>query len=95
MDWKWTLEIKQLPTEEEAKQRLIKIRKIKCSRIPPEKDNDPYFLRNPWPKFGNIAVGWGGWNWYIDSYILERATEEEIDLALKELENKNNGSENM
>lgn len=77
---------------EEVKQDeelLILIHKIKEYDTPPYDDNDPYYLKYPWQKFGGVSSGiCMAWHWYKDEVILEKATKEDIILALSELNKK-------
>ena len=60
--------------------------KIKSHRTPPRRDDDIYFERDPWKKFGGISSGIVmTWFWYRDDVILDRANIGEILQAYKEI----------
>lgn len=63
-----------------------KIRYIKSFKEPPFLENDIYYLRNPWSKFGGISSGiCMCWRWYRDDIILNKITEEDLELAYEEI----------
>ena len=63
-----------------------KIRYIKSFKEPPFLEDDIYYLRNPWSKFGGISSGiCMCWCWYKDDVILNKITEEDLELAYEEI----------
>lgn len=63
------------------------IKRIKQHPHPPFRKDDIYYEREPWQKFGGVSSGiCMGWYWYNDYAILQKATKEDMLLALKELE---------
>ena len=75
---------------EEDKELLNLIYRIQSYSEPPKRDDDIYDLRNPWQKFGGVSSGiCMAWFWYRDDVIFEKATKEDILLALSELEEMN------
>lgn len=69
--------------------KLEKIRIIKQLSMPPWDDNDPYYLREPWKKFGGISPGiCMYWFWCRDDIIDAHTTEADVDLAYAEVTNK-------
>lgn len=76
-------------------QRIELIRKIKSYSAPPLIEGDMYYQREPWPNFGfmdwsSICVGW---RWYKDDAILQKASDEDLRLALTELKNNKDNIE--
>ncbi|MGN0489308.1 MAG: hypothetical protein ACI4HO_08615 [Ruminococcus sp.] len=70
-----------------ARESLLNIiRLITARQEPPEREGDIYNERAPWPKFGGVSSGIvQGWFWYGETTILQRATMEDVLLALKEI----------
>ena len=68
------------------------IKKIMQRKEPPFDENDIYYERKPWNKFGTVcdtgSIG-VGLCWYKVSVILSKVTDEELILALEEIENEN------
>lgn len=73
-------------------ERIDIVKKIMQRKEPPFDENDIYYERNPWNKFGAVcdtgSIG-VGWCWYKVSVILSKVTDEELILALEEIENVN------
>lgn len=73
-------------------ERIDIVKKIMQRKEPPFDENDIYYERNPWNKFGAVcdtgSIG-VGWCWYKVSVILSKVTDEELVLALEEIENVN------
>lgn len=68
------------------------LRKIKSYSHPPKREDDFYNHRKPWSKLGVVSSEIGmGWYWFKDEVIMEKATREDLMLALSELENQENG----
>ena len=67
------------PKAEELKR---KIAEIKSYRTPPFIEADAYYSREPWRKFGAYFDGFG---WFENVYIYEKATEEDVENAYKEI----------
>lgn len=66
---------------------LAIIRTIKSYTKPPFIENDAYYEREPWQKFGGISSGIVmKWCWFSDEAILEKATENDILKAAKEIQ---------
>ena len=62
------------------------IKSIKIHVAPPFIASDVYYERKPWPKFGAVSSGiCECWCWYRDEVILEKASDEDVILALKEM----------
>lgn len=58
------------------------LKEIKSHREPPFREDDPYFCRELWQKFGAYFDGYG---WFSDEYILSHATEKDIERAYNEI----------
>ena len=75
-----------------TQERIEIIKKIMQRKEPPFDENDIYYERKPWNKFGAVcdtgSIG-VGWCWYKVSVILSKVTDEELILALEEIENVN------
>ena len=75
-----------------TQERIDIIKKIMQRKEPPFDENDIYYERKPWKKFGAVcdtgSIG-VGWCWYKVSVILSKVTDEELILALEEIENVN------
>lgn len=75
-----------------TQERIDIIKKIMKHKKPPFDENDIYYERKPWNKFGAVcdtgSIG-VGWCWYKVSVILSKVTDEELILALEEIENVN------
>lgn len=75
-----------------TQERIDIIKKIMQRKEPPFDENDIYYERIPWKKFGAVcdtgSIG-VGWCWYKVSVILSKVTDEELILALEEIENVN------
>lgn len=75
-----------------TQERIEIIKKIMQRKEPPFDENDIYYERKPWNKFGAVcdtgSIG-VGWCWYKVSVILSKVTDEELVLALEEIENVN------
>lgn len=75
-----------------TQERIEIIKKIMQRKEPPFDENDIYYERKPWNKFGAVcdtgSIG-VGWCWYKVSVILSKVTDEELILALEEIENEN------
>ena len=75
-----------------TQERIDIIKKIMQRKEPPFDENDIYYERKPWKKFGAVcdtgSIG-VGWCWYKVSVILSKVTDEELVLALEEIENVN------
>ena len=75
-----------------TQERIDIIKKIMQCKEPPFDENDIYYERKPWKKFGAVcdtgSIG-VGWCWYKVSVILSKVTDEELVLALEEIENVN------
>lgn len=75
-----------------TQERIDIIKKIMQRKKPPFDENDIYYERKPWKKFGAVcdtgSIG-VGWCWYKVSVILSKVTDEELILALEEIENVN------
>ena len=75
-----------------TQERIEIIKKIMQRKEPPFDENDIYYERKPWKKFGAVcdtgSIG-VGWCWYKVSVILSKVTDEELILALEEIENVN------
>ena len=73
-------------------ERIDIVKKIMQRKEPPFDENDIYYERKPWKKFGAVcdtgSIG-VGWCWYKVSVILSKVTDEELILALEEIENVN------
>ena len=73
-------------------ERIDIVKKITQRKEPPFDENDIYYERKPWKKFGAVcdtgSIG-VGWCWYKVSVILSKVTDEELILALEEIENVN------
>ena len=73
-------------------ERIDIVKKIMQRKEPPFDENDIYYERKPWNKFGAVcdtgSIG-VGWCWYKVSVILSKVTDEELILALEEIENVN------
>ena len=73
-------------------ERIDIVKKITQRKEPPFDENDIYYERKPWNKFGAVcdigSIG-VGWCWYKVSVILSKVTDEELVLALEEIENVN------
>lgn len=73
-------------------ERIDIVKKITQRKKPPFDENDIYYERKPWNKFGAVcdtgSIG-VGWCWYKVSVILSKVTDEELVLALEEIENVN------
>lgn len=73
-------------------ERIDIIKKIMQRKEPPFDENDIYYERKPWNKFGAVcdtgSIG-VGWCWYKVSVILSKVTDEELVLALEKIENVN------
>lgn len=73
-------------------ERIDIVKKIMQRKEPPFDENDIYYERKPWKKFGAVcdtgSIG-VGWCWYKVSVILSKVTDEELVLALEEIENVN------
>ena len=68
------------------------LRKIKSYSHPPKREDDFYNHRKPWSKLGAVSSEISmGWYWFKDEVIMEKATREDLMLALSELENQENG----
>ena len=75
------------PVKNDVSEALELIHQIKKHRTPPEIANDPYCIRNPWPKLGGFSSAiCMQWNWYHDTYILEFAEMDDLRAALREFE---------
>lgn len=62
------------------------LNKIKSYDAPPWDDNDIYYHRSPWQKFGGVSSGIVMcWCWYRDSVILEQASVNDIIQAYREI----------
>ena len=59
-----------------------KIDIIKSYDRPPFIENDAYYSREPWRKFGAYFDGFG---WFENVYIYAKATEEDVENAYKEI----------
>lgn len=76
----------------EKKDLLSLIHQIKMHKEPPYIKDDLYNLREPWQRFGSVYAGiWMGWMWYRDDVILQKATKEDMLLALNEFEKEKIG----
>lgn len=65
--------------------KLEKIKKIKEYEEPPWDDNDIYYHREPWQKFGGVSSGiCMNWCWYRDEIIDAKTTDEDVDMAYNE-----------
>lgn len=65
---------------------LALVHTIKSYETPPYIEDDAYYKREPWQKFGGVSSGIVmKWCWFRDEVILERATEEDILRAAKEM----------
>lgn len=74
---------------ENGNELLELIQKIKSHSEPPRDENDLYYQRYPWNKFGGISSGiCMCWCWYRDDVILEKATKKDILYALNEFEKR-------
>ena len=70
--------------------REEKLQFIKSHTEPPYKIKDPYYMREPWQKFGGISSGiCMCWCWYRDEVILQMVTDEDLDKAYKEMKKHN------
>ena len=73
-------------------ERIDIVKKIMQRKEPPFDENDIYYERKPWKKFGAVcdtgSIG-VGWCCYKVSVILSKVTDEELVLALEEIENVN------
>lgn len=76
------------PKAEELKS---KIAEIKSHRTPPKKEDDVYYLRDPWRKFGSVGGFVMGWGWFRDEYIYAKATENDVEMAYNETKGGANG----
>ena len=66
--------------------KLEKIKKIKEYEAPPWDDNDIYYHREPWQKFGGVSSGiCVKWCWYRDDIINDKTTDEDVDMAYNEI----------
>lgn len=71
--------------------KLEMIHKIKEYKEPPYTEDDPYYLRYPWTKFGTVSSGiYVKWYWYNDEAILQKTTAEDIIKAYKEIKGEDN-----
>lgn len=62
------------------------LHKIKQHKEPPWHDDDIYWMREPWQKFGGVSSGiCMKWCWFRDDVILKRATREDMLLAIKDI----------
>lgn len=70
-------------------ERIDIVKKITQRKEPPFDENDIYYERKPWKKFGTVcdtgSIG-VGWCWYKVSVILSKVTDEELILALEEID---------
>ena len=65
------------------------IQRVKSHGLPPYREDDPYYERQPWKKFGCISSDLGGvWRWYDTDVIINEynLTTEDIVLAEQEIE---------
>ena len=70
--------------------REEKLQFIKSHTEPPYKIKDPYYMREPWEKFGGVSSGiCMCWCWYRDEVILSMVTDEDLDKAYKEMKKHN------
>ena len=76
------------PKAEELKR---KIAEIKSHRTPPFVEEDAYYLREPWQKFGGVGGFVMGWGWSRDEYIYSQATEKDVEMAYNEIKGGANG----
>lgn len=68
---------------------LDMIHRIKSCKTPPYKEDDPYYLRDPWSRLGSVSSGiCMAWGWYWDTVILSEATKEDLLTALREINEK-------
>lgn len=69
----------------QEKLEILKI--IKQHKHPPYLEEDAYYKRQPWQKFGGISSGiFMCWCWYYDEIILAKATDDDLIMALEEIE---------
>lgn len=72
-----------------TQERIEIIKKIMQRKKPPFDETDIYYERKPWKKFGAVcdtgSIG-VGWCWYNVSVILSKVTDEELILALEEID---------
>lgn len=68
------------------------VHKIKRNKEPPWRDDDIYWMRKPWQKFGGVSSGiCMKWCWFRDDVILKQATKEDMLLALDEIDESARG----
>lgn len=66
--------------------KLEKIKRIKELSMPPWDDDDPYYFREPWQKFGGISSGiCMCWFWYRDEIIDAKTTDDDVEIAYEEV----------
>ena len=66
--------------------RKEKIAYIKSFEEPPFLEADPYCLREPWQKFGGVSSDINmRWYWFRNDIIELKATNEDVDIAYKEM----------
>lgn len=59
---------------------------IKTHKSPPPDVNDPYYLREPWKKFGGVSSGiCMEWCWFKTDVIDSLTTIEEVEMAFYEI----------
>lgn len=86
-EYKITCEIKEGDIELTEEERIDLLSKIKKHREPPFLNDDAYYNRRPWNKFGGVSSGiCVCWNWYQDKFILENATDNDLITAFQEIE---------
>lgn len=65
---------------------LVLIHTIKSYAAPPFIEDDAYYMREPWQKFGGVSSDIVmKWCWFRDEVILEKATEDDILKAVREM----------
>lgn len=76
-------------------QRIEFIHKIQSYSEPPLIEGDMYYQREPWPKLGGMDCSsiFVRWRWYTDDVILQKASDEELRLAMTELKNNKDNIE--
>ena len=78
--------LKQFQFEVEEVKHDKRIDYIKSFNEPPWDDNDPYYLRDPWPKFGGVSSGiCMKWCWYRDDVIFKKCSENDIAEAYHQM----------
>ena len=62
---------------------------IKSYDAPPFDTKDPYYLREPWNKFGGVSSGiYMKWCWFRTEIIDDMASDIEVEKALREITNQ-------